>query len=55
MGGLGLDRTDDFLKFCGSGMDRIPLLDQDWTRIEKFHSPLISATCGTKRSAPVRN
>jgi len=23
MGGSGLDRTDDFQKFCGSGLDRI--------------------------------
>jgi len=23
MGGLGLDQTDDFQKFCGSGLDRI--------------------------------
>jgi len=23
MGGSGLDRTDDFHKFCGSGLDRI--------------------------------
>jgi len=26
MGGSGLDRTDDFQKFCGSGLDRIQLL-----------------------------
>jgi len=25
MDGLGLDRTDDFEKFCGSGLDRIQL------------------------------
>jgi len=23
MGGSGLDRTDDFQKYCGSGLDRI--------------------------------
>jgi len=23
LGGSGLDRTDDFQKFCGSGLDRI--------------------------------
>jgi len=23
MGGSGLDRTDDFKKFCGSGLDQI--------------------------------
>jgi len=33
MGESGLDRTEDFQKFCGSGLDRT----------EKFHSPLISA------------
>jgi len=32
MGGSGLDWTDDFKNFA----------DQDWTRTEKFHSPLIS-------------
>jgi len=32
MGGSVLDRIDDFQKFCA----------QDWTRTEKFHSPLIS-------------
>jgi len=42
IGGSGLDRTDDIQKFCGSGLDLI-LLDQDWTRTEKFHSPLVSA------------
>jgi len=43
MGGSGLDRTDDFQKFCGSGLDRIQFFsDQDWTRTEKFHSLLIS-------------
>jgi len=26
MGGLGLDRTDVFQKFCGSGLDRIQFL-----------------------------
>jgi len=26
MGGSGLDQTDDFQKFCGSGLDRIQLL-----------------------------
>ena len=26
MGGSGLDRTDDFQKLCGSGLDRIQLL-----------------------------
>ena len=26
IGGSGLDRTDDFQKFCGSGLDRIQLL-----------------------------
>ena len=26
MGGSGLDRTDDFFKFCGSGLDRIHFL-----------------------------
>jgi len=25
MGGSGLDRTDDFQKFCGSGLDRIQI------------------------------
>jgi len=43
MGGSGLDRTDDFQKFCGlsTGSDSI-LSDQDWTRTEKFPSLLIS-------------
>ena len=35
VGESGLGRTDDFINFA----------DQDWTRTEKFHSPLISATC----------
>jgi len=26
MGRLGLDRTDDFQKFCGSGLDQIQIL-----------------------------
>jgi len=45
MGGSGLDRTDDFQKFCGSGLDQIQfyLWIWDWTRTEKFHIPLISA------------
>ena len=47
MGGSGLDRTDDFQKFCGSGLVRIQfyLWIWDWTRTEKlkFHIPLISA------------
>jgi len=44
MGGSGLDRTDNFQKFCGSGLDRIEFCrNQDWTRSEKLHSPLISS------------
>jgi len=34
IGGSGLDRTDDFQKFCR----------QDWIRTKKFHSPPISAS-----------
>ena len=43
MGGSGLYRTDDFQKFCGSGLDQIYLSDQGWTRTKTFHSSLISA------------
>jgi len=51
MGGPGLDRTDDFQRFCRRGLDRIYFFsDQDWTRTEKFHSPLISATQGSTYS-----
>ena len=44
LGGSGLNRTGNFQKFCGAGLDRIQV-HQDWTRTEKFHSPLISAAC----------
>jgi len=37
MGGSGLDRTDDFQKFCGSVLDRIQFY-QDWTLTENFQS-----------------
>jgi len=30
MGGSGLERTDDFQKFCGTGLDRIQFV---WIRI----------------------
>jgi len=37
----GLDRTDDFQKFCGSGLNRIQLcgsgLDSDWTISQSAH------------------
>jgi len=43
MGRSGLDRTADFQKFCGSGLDRIQFfLISIGLRTEKFHSPLIS-------------
>jgi len=41
MGGSRLDQTDDFLKICRTGLDA-NILDQDWTRTEKFLSRLIS-------------
>ena len=41
--GSGLDQTDYFQKFCGSGLDTVSS-DQDWTRTEKIHSPLIPAS-----------
>ena len=40
MGGSGLDRTDDFKKFCGSGMD------SDW----KISQSLISDTVSSEIS-----
>jgi len=43
MGGSGLDRTDDFQKFADKDWIGFNFVDQDWTRTEKFHSPLISA------------
>jgi len=48
----GLDRTDDFQKLLriSTGSNSI-LSDQDWTRIEKLHSPLISAARTDHKSA----
>jgi len=38
-----------FSKICGTGLDRIQFFaDQDWTRTEKFHSPLICAVMYSK-------
>jgi len=64
IGGSGLDRTDDFKKILRirTGSDSI-LSDEDWTRTEKFHSPLISGvsvehdpvTCVKRNSWPLRH
>jgi len=43
IGGSGLDRTGDFQKFADQGWIGFNFIGQDWTRTEKFHSPLISA------------
>jgi len=43
MGGSGLDRPDDFQKFADQDWIGFILSDQDLTRTEKCHSPLISA------------
>ena len=41
MGGSGLDRTDDFQKFCWAGLDRIQFywtrLDSDWKISRSAH------------------
>jgi len=49
MGGSGLGRTDNFQKIADrTGSDSI-FSDQEWTRTEKFHSPLISASNPSKK------
>jgi len=43
MGGSVLDRTDDFKKLRIKTWSGSIFWDQDWTRTEKLHIPLISA------------
>jgi len=45
MGGLGLDRTGDFQKFCGSGLIGSGL-DSDWKFSQSAHLWLVTAKGG---------
>jgi len=50
MGGSGLDRTDDFQKFCGSALDRIQFY-RIRTGIELKNFPVCSSLANTSTSA----